>query len=78
MKMIFKAFFKHLFGAAYERLVRTLFVYLIVLAYRWFKDSDCIAHVIFYGGGIYYWRNVAGAFFRRECCPYAEHEDAAL
>lgn len=30
MKMIFKAFFKHLFGAAYERLARTLFVYLIV------------------------------------------------
>lgn len=30
MKMIFKAFFKKLFGAKYERLTRTIFIYLII------------------------------------------------
>lgn len=30
MKMIFKAFSKKLFGAKYERLIRTIFIYLII------------------------------------------------
>ena len=30
MKMIFKAFSKKLFGAKYERLTRTIFIYLVM------------------------------------------------
>ena len=61
MKEMYKAFMKKLFGADYERLKKTLLVYMVVFGGLY---TDCTASPVSGGKYLYCRCNVAGAVFR--------------
>ena len=79
MNMMFKAFFKKLFGAKYERLARAPFLYLIFgFGSGGFSYNGRTVYFISDRNDVYCRRDVAGTFFAGKCCRDPKYVDASF